>query len=102
MTVRTGAASALEPIDEARPQPAEAGQAGEKGHSGQKSESSQNQEGQSEGTQKSQGAQSGQADGDRQNANAGEKAGGKPVIIADIIDQAKKKSAEASSSVGGK
>jgi hypothetical protein len=35
-------------------------------------------------------------------ADASKKAGGKPVMIADIIDQAKKKSAETSESAGGK
>jgi hypothetical protein len=35
-------------------------------------------------------------------ADASKKAGGKPVMIADIIDQAKKKSAEMSSSDGSK
>jgi hypothetical protein len=35
-------------------------------------------------------------------ADASKKAGGKPVMIADIIDQAKQKSAEASLSAGGK
>jgi hypothetical protein len=35
-------------------------------------------------------------------ADASKKAGGKPVMVADIIDQAKQKSAEASPSAGGK
>ena len=35
-------------------------------------------------------------------ADASKKAGGKPVMIADILEQAQKKSADASASAGGK
>ena len=35
-------------------------------------------------------------------ADASKKAGGKPVLISDILEQAKRKSAEASTSTGGK